>query len=142
MLTNQTTAQQCPCGTGKPFAFCCEPLIEGAKAASSAEQLMRSRYSAFVMGTIDYLIDTTVEQKRHLIDASILAEQVKLTNWLGLTILDRQAGTAADQQGCVEFEATFEANGEHSVLHERSNFVRQQDRWFYVDGDVTIKPAT
>ncbi len=139
MLTSQTTEQRCPCGSGKPFAFCCEPFLEGVKAAPTAEHLMRSRYTAFVMGAIDYLIDTTTQAKRALIDRAILAEQVQFTTWTGLTILSSQAGTPSDSEGVVEFEATFEADDEAGILRERSNFSQHDGRWFYVDGDVELR---
>lgn len=139
MLTSQTTEQPCPCGSNKPFAFCCEPYIEGQKLAPTAEQLMRSRYTAFALGAIDYLVDTTVPEKRALIDRSIIAEQVKFTTWTGLTIINTEAGSKEDAQGMVEFEAAFETEEDQCILHERSNFFAQDGQWFYVDGEVDVR---
>ncbi len=140
MLPSQTTEQRCPCGSGKPFAFCCEPFIEGKKSAPTAETLMRSRYTAFVMGAIDYLVDTTAPEKRDIIDREIIAEQVKVTVWTGLTILDTKEGQRGDKSGMVEFEAAFELPDEQCVLHEKSNFYARDGKWFYVDGDVEVRP--
>ncbi|MGY8870501.1 MAG: YchJ family protein [Pseudomonadales bacterium] len=141
MLTSQTTEHRCPCGSGKPFAFCCEPYIEGQKLAPTAELLMRSRYTAFALGAIDYLIDTTAPEKRELIDRAIIAEQVQFTTWTGLKILDKEAGHKEDSQGMVEFEAAFETEEDQCVLHERSNFFAKDGQWFYVDGEVEVRPA-
>lgn len=139
MLPNQPTDQRCPCGTGKPFAFCCEPFIERVRNAPTAEKLMRSRYTAFVLGAIDYLVDTTAPEKRNLIDRAIIAEQVQCTTWTGLTILDCVDGQTQDAEGVVEFEAAFETVDEQCVLHERSRFIQSAEGWYYVDGDVTIR---
>lgn len=67
----------CPCGSNKPFDYCCRPIVEGQKAAPTAEALMRSRYTAFALGAIDYLIDTTAPEKRGPDDADILASPDK-----------------------------------------------------------------
>jgi SEC-C motif-containing protein len=142
MLASQTTEHRCPCGSEKPFAFCCEPYIEGQKLAPTAEKLMRSRYTAFALGAIDYLIDTTLPEKRTLIDRSIVAEQIQFTTWTGLSIIDKHAGEAEDAEGIVEFEAAFETEDEHCILHERSNFCAQAGRWYYVDGSVEVRPVT
>lgn len=139
MLTSQTTEQRCPCGSEKPFAFCCEPYIEGQKPAPTAEQLMRSRYTAFALGAIDYLIDTTAPEKRDLIDRAVIAEQIQFTTWTGLTILNKEAGHKEDAQGMVEFEAAFETEEDQCILHERSNFYAKNGQWFYLDGEVDVR---
>ncbi|WP_293265434.1 YchJ family metal-binding protein [Neptunomonas sp.] len=139
MLTSQTTEHRCPCGSRKPFAFCCEPYIEGQKLAPTAEQLMRSRYTAFALGAIDYLIDTTAPEKRDAIDRAIIAEQIQFTTWTGLTILNKEAGHKDDSQGMVEFEASFETEEDQCVLHECSNFYAKDGKWFYLDGNVEVR---
>lgn len=138
MLHNLDTSKTCPCGSAKPFAFCCEPAIEGQKPAPTAEALMRSRYTAFALGAVDYLIQTTAPEKRSADDAAIITEQVKYTNWLGLQILQKHRGDKEDATGVVEFEARYEAGDESGVLHERSNFRRENGFWVYVDGDVEV----
>lgn len=139
MLTSQTTQQRCPCGSEKSFTFCCEPYIEGQKPAPTAEELMRSRYTAFALGAIDYLIDTTVPEKRELIDRAIFAEQIQFTTWTGLTILNKEAGSKEDTQGVVEFEAAFETEDDQCILHERSSFYAKNGQWFYADGEVDVR---
>ncbi|MBV1789079.1 YchJ family protein [Marinobacterium sp. D7] len=131
--------QPCPCGSGRTFNACCEPALSGVTPAATAEALMRSRYSAFALGAVDYLIDTLAPEKRQPGEAELLAEQTQVTTWTGLTILDTQAGGPQDSIGVVEFEARFDSGPDHGVLHERSRFRRENGRWLYVDGDVQLK---
>ncbi|GGB86884.1 hypothetical protein GCM10011352_10950 [Marinobacterium zhoushanense] len=102
---------------------------------------MRSRYSAFALGAVDYLIETLAPEKRQPGEAELLTEQTQVTTWTGLTILDTQAGGPQDPIGVVEFEARFDSGPDRGVLHERSRFRRENGRWLYVDGDVQLKPA-
>lgn len=136
---HKDTTLTCPCGSNKPFSFCCEPAIEGHKPARTAEALMRSRYTAFALGAVDYIINTTAEEYRNPEDADLLAEQVIATTWTGLKILNTKAGQADDLNGVVEFIARFETDEEQNELHERSNFRKQDNHWFYVDGEVEIR---
>ncbi|WP_286239665.1 YchJ family protein [Neptuniibacter halophilus] len=139
MLQQDVTHKECPCGSQKPFDYCCKPIIEGQKPAPTAEALMRSRYTAFALGAIDYLVDTTAPEKRGKDDAELLADQVKYTNWVGLTILSTEQGQPSDQTGSVEFEAHFETEDQRGVLHEKSNFRKDEGFWVYVDGDVEVR---
>lgn len=140
MSNNQEVMDKsCPCGSKKPFDYCCKPLVEGQKGAATAEALMRSRYTAFALGAIDYLIDTTAPEKRSDDDAEILADQVKYTNWTGLNILQTEAGSRSDETGMVEFEAHFETDDQNGTLYERSNFRKENGFWLYVDGDVEVR---
>ena len=132
------TTMTCPCGSNKPFSFCCEPAIEGHKPAKTAEALMRSRYTAFALGAVDYLINTTAEENRKPEDAEIIAEQIQATNWIGLRILDTVAGSASNNTGIVEFSARFESEDQNGELHERSNFRKENNHWYYVDGEVEV----
>lgn len=137
---HKDTTLTCPCGSNKPFSFCCEPAIEGHKPAPTAEALMRSRYTAFVLGAIDYLIETTAKEHRNPDDAELIAEQIKVTTWTGLKILTTEAGLADDEEGVVEFIARFETDEQISDLHERSSFRKDDNHWVYVDGDVEVLP--
>lgn len=138
MLHDRDISKACPCHSGKPFSFCCEPAIEGHKPATTAEALMRSRYTAFSLGVVDYLIDTTAPEKRNPDDEEILNEQVKYTNWLGLKILATECGRTGDKSGMVEFEALFESDDQSGALREKSNFRFDNGLWLYVDGDVEV----
>jgi SEC-C motif domain protein len=119
----------CPCGSGITFQFCCQPYHLKTKTASTAEALMRSRYSAFVVADADYLYETTHSSKRkkHLRNAYL--NSAKNTRWLKLEIVF----SAFD---VVEFKAYYLNNKfQTEILHEKSNFRLEDGRWYYVDGE-------
>jgi SEC-C motif domain protein len=124
----------CPCGrtTAKGLALslgaCCGAYHAG-QAAPDAESLMRSRYSAFVLGDVPYLLATWHGSQR---PAELTLEAG--AKWLGLEI--KQHRTTGEHAAEVEFVARFRVGGKAVRQHERSRFVREGGRWFYVDGDV------
>jgi SEC-C motif-containing protein len=139
MLQDQSSTDQlCPCQSGKPFNFCCGPAINGSRPAKTAEALMRSRYSAFSVGAIDYLVDSTAPENRREEDHELLMEQTQITNWIELKILSTKDGLASDITGEVTFEASFESPEGDGLLRETSRFRKDDDRWFYVDGDLEL----
>jgi len=127
----ETYGQPCPCGSGAGYHVCCGPLHHGERHAETAEQLMRSRYSAFARGDSDYLFRTWHPRTRPsdlILDAEIV--------WSSLEMTDTSAGGAPDDHGEVEFTARFTSGGRPGAMHERSRFQRRAGRWVYVDGDV------
>ncbi|TXG86563.1 MAG: hypothetical protein E6R10_09690 [Rhodocyclaceae bacterium] len=116
----------CPCGSGLAYARCCEPCHCGT-AAATAEALMRSRYSAYVLNLHDYLRDTWHPDTRpaEFDDAPL--------HWLGLDV--KRHLQQDDTHAIVEFVARYRADGRGHRLHETSRFVRENGRWYYVDGD-------
>jgi SEC-C motif-containing protein len=124
----------CPCGRsdarGRPLAFgaCCGPLLAGAPAPD-AEALMRSRYTAYVLGDAAYLLATWHPGTR---PAEVAPEPD--TRWLGLEVRARREIDATHAE--VEFVARYRVQGRGGRLHERSRFVREDGRWLYVDGDI------
>ncbi|MBU0728747.1 MAG: SEC-C domain-containing protein [Proteobacteria bacterium] len=127
---------QCPCSPDKKFNKCCGPFHKGA-AAPTAEKLMRSRYSAYVLKDYDYLNRTC--HPDHQADAADFADQGDII-WKGLEIVDTEAGGEDDQDGIVEFVARYSLKGAEYRQHERSNFIRQDGQWIYLDGEF-VKPA-
>jgi SEC-C motif-containing protein len=119
----------CPCGFDRPYASCCGRYHQGA-AAPDAEALMRSRYSAYVLGLSDY-IRATWAPERCPEDLDARPEGLK---WLGLQIKRHEARDA--DHAVVEFVARSKLNGRAHRLHEVSRFERREGRWLYVDGDV------
>ena len=106
---------------------------------------MRSRYSAYALGEVDYLIATTHPDFRAGLSRESLLEHHQQTRWLGLSVLDTTAGNADDPIGTVHFSARFAEleQGRCSSfgsLQENSNFIQLEQRWYYCDGDVQIKP--
>ncbi len=122
----------CPCGSNKKFTDCCARYVEGNEPAPTAEALMRSRYTAYTLLCEDYLLATWRPSTR---PASLgLAEEVP-TKWLGLEVKRHEQQDT--DHAIVEFVARYKVNGRAHRLHEVSRFVREEGRWFYVDGDVT-----
>ena len=81
------TQQTCPCGKGS-YAECCESLHLGTAKALTAEQLMRSRYSAFALQQIDYIVQTTALGQQTALDKEAIAEWSKQNQWLGLEVVN------------------------------------------------------
>lgn len=127
------TAMPCPCGTGKSLKDCCLPFIEGSNQAVTAEQLMRSRYSAYTLLAIDYLWETwSPEQRLRTSKADILA-WAKSCEWLSLQILATREGGANQISGTVEFIALYRQQGQLHQHHEVSQFKRVLNKWLYLD---------
>ena len=129
--------EPCPCLSGMSYDSCCEPLHRGERWAMTAEQLMRSRYSAFAFAEVDYLIET------HPDTATSLAQRRKElrknchdVRWLALKIKAVEAGGVDDLQGTVTFEATFGVAGQRNVMTETSLFQRRdgdrKGKWLYI----------
>jgi SEC-C motif domain protein len=125
----QVDPRRCPCGTGLPYAGCCGRLHDGTAAAATAEQLMRSRYSAFAVGDAGYLLATWHPSTRPRDLA--LDDAVR---WTGLEVLATSGGRLLDAEGTVEFRASYRAGNRSGAQHERSRFVREDGRWRYLDG--------
>ncbi len=123
-------SDECPCGSGEVFVRCCRPLHAGERLAATAEELMRSRYSAYAVGDLDYVWRTWHPRTRPEVLTS--SDEV----WTGLEILDTVAGQHGDEQGQVEFRAHYHRNRRSGTLHERSHFAVRARRWFYVDGEL------
>lgn len=135
MLTSDSdtlTGQFCSCGSGESYANCCQPFHQKQSFPITAEQLMRSRFSAFHLGLVEYLKDSW--------DETTCPEDLSLddsVNWLSLSINGRKKGRKKDQEGWVTFMATYEVAGQQGTLHEKSYFRRDTDsHWRYVDGEI------
>lgn len=130
-----TDSTPCPCGSQQHYTRCCAPLHTGT-AAPTAEALMRSRYSAYVLLLEPYLLATWHSRTRPpLLD---LASDEK-SQWLGLAV-KRHETTGADS-AIVEFVARYKIAGRAYRLHETSRFLREDGRWYYVDGDIDDEAA-
>jgi SEC-C motif-containing protein len=125
----------CPCGSGRPYDQCCAPFHRGAPAPT-AEALMRSRYSAYALGEIDYLLATHDPSTAGDVDREATARWARESKWLGLQILSAERGAEGDEEGVVEFAARFRHGSEEATHLERSVFRRREGRWLYVEGST------
>ena len=123
----------CPCGSGRTLQACCGRYHAGELAgqAPDAEALMRSRYSAFVLDRLDYLLASWHPDTR---PASIEPNEPGL-RWLGLEVKRHQRQDA--DHATVEFVARSKLGGRAHRLHEISRFERIEGRWYYRDGDLS-----
>lgn len=125
-MKKKNTIADCPCGSGASYAECCGPLHAGA-AAPDAERLMRSRYCAHVLELEPYILATWHSTTRPP-DAGLDGPKPK---WLGLEVKRHQPD---GDRAIVEFIARFRIGGRAERMHETSRFVREDGRWFYLDG--------
>lgn len=124
----QSYSGNCPCLSGEQYDDCCGRFHSASARAATAEQLMRSRYSAFVLLDSAYLMETWHPDTRPLeleLDASI--------EWRRLDIVSTQRGGPLDNQGTVEFKAHFRQGGGRGVHHETSRFLKARGQWYYLD---------
>lgn len=131
---------KCPCDSQKNYLSCCEPFITGKQSPQTPEALMRSRYSAYTMANIDYIKDTMrgkalagfQEQ-----EARAWASRVK---WIKLVVF--KSVIESSSLGFVEFEASFVDGSQLKSIHENSEFIRDNGRWYYVGGQHLPTSAT
>jgi len=128
-----TASDLCPCGSGIPYKKCCEPYISGKEIPPTAEKLMRSRYVAYSQQNNQYILDTWHSSTKPDIPNPAEDPHVK---WIGLKILNTDMGGPNDTKGFVEFRARCRVKGEAGGLDEASEFVKEDGRWYYVDGSA------
>ena len=126
----------CPCGLGPAYADCCGRLHSAAARATTAELLMRSRYSAYAVRDEAYLLATW--------DAATRPRRIDLdegTEWIGLSVTDTVRGGPFDDEGVVEFVARYRHDGRRAELAERSRFRRVGGHWVYVAPVPSLNPG-
>jgi SEC-C motif-containing protein len=128
-LTKTDTKNLCPCESGNPYSACCGPYHLGL-AAPTAETLMRSRYTAFVLGLESYLLQTWHPDTR---PAKLNLNAEPPIKWLGLQV--NHAINTSKTTATVEFVARYKINGKAEKIHEISQFVRIDGYWYYLVGN-------
>ncbi|EHG8280781.1 YchJ family protein [Klebsiella oxytoca] len=123
----------CPCGSALEYSACCQRYLAGTQLAPDPSQLMRSRYSAFVMQDADYLIKTWHPSCQAQQFRADLENGFKQTQWLGLTVFAADEGRSPDE-GYVSFIARFTDNNRSGAIIERSRFLKENGQWYYIDG--------
>lgn len=121
----------CPCDSGQQFSDCCEPIINGERLADSPAQLMRSRYTAYATGAIDWVIASNHADSRESIDREEIERWSQQSTWLGLTISDTSISDDDPDEGWVTFRVKYRLDGTLHTHREKSRFVREGDAWFF-----------
>ncbi|MEB0039772.1 MULTISPECIES: YchJ family protein [unclassified Pseudomonas] len=128
----------CPCGSGNLLDACCGHY-HGGLPAPCAEALMRSRYSAYVLGLIDYLVSTTLPAQQASLDRQSISDWSARSTWLGLGVEHVEVFGGKPEHAFVTFVARWhDGAGEHSH-RERSAFVQNQGRWYFIDPTAPLK---
>jgi SEC-C motif-containing protein len=122
-----TSESPCPCGTGRAFGACCEPLLKQARPAANAEELMRSRYTAHAVGNHRHLHRTYLETSRKPYVEETDAPEL---TWNRLVVHAHEPGSTPDQ-AFVDFTAYYTDHGSEYPLAEKSEFRRIDGQWFY-----------
>jgi SEC-C motif-containing protein len=134
-MSEMTPNTPCPCNSNKDYAACCGQYIGSKEHAPNPEAMMRSRYTAYVLGDIDHLVKTIPLLQRKAFDQRAALAWSKCAQWQGLEVL----GTKEFEQGKkarVEFIAKYKIEDEDHVHHEIALFEKTQDRWFFVDSKI------
>jgi SEC-C motif domain protein len=122
-----TPASSCPCGSGKPFGDCCEPILTGQRQAATAEELMRARFTAHVVHDFGFLHRTYQPTSQ---TPFVESPDKPMTLWTRLVVHQHAPGIAPDTS-TVDFSAYGTEEGQELVLHEKAEFVRQHGAWIY-----------
>ncbi|ADZ68604.1 YchJ family protein [Polymorphum gilvum] len=123
----------CPCGSGRDIELCCGPFLAGAARPETAEALMRSRYTAYVVGDIAYLKDTLWPKFQPAFDGLGTARWAAENRWTSLTVLAADRGEPGDREGTVLFEARYLSGAALHSHRELSLFRKKGGRWYYVE---------
>lgn len=124
----------CHCGSHQSFQDCCEPFIKGIQKAPTAEALMRSRYSAYVMHAADYLMASTHISQREFHSKKEILHWAESNKWLKLEIISTAENTVEFKAYFSEIQSKIRTISLPQIHHEKSTFVFENGSWFYVDG--------
>jgi len=119
---------RCPCGSKQIYHRCCGLFLDGTAFPETAEQLMRSRYTAYVLRRESYLLETWHPSTR---PTSLQLHESTSVKWIELEIKRKERGGKHDTDGIVEFVARYKVHGRAERLHETSRFVKENGRWYY-----------
>lgn len=128
----------CSCGSGLTLGECCAPIMEGSVVAATPEALMRSRYTAYAVGAIDWLKESLDPSQRGDFDEKAVETWSRNSEWMGLEIRRTEADDTTGK-GLVEFIARFKADGVIRNHHELGEFRKANGKWYFLDGKG-IKP--
>ena len=122
----------CPCGLAAAYKACCATAHQSLSQVLTAEQLMRSRYTAFTKADGDYLMKSHHSSTRPLSEKKAIVKWAKSVEWLKLEILTKTKGEELDTEGTVEFKAYYKDKGGVQFIHENSFFTKEKGVWVYL----------
>ncbi len=128
-----TESNLCPCGTQRTGSTCCLPFIENRMEPSTAEELLRARYTAFTRGDVDYILATHHSRTKNEVKRDEIEDWSKNSEWLGLKVMQVEAGLATDSQGTLIFSAQYRADGKDEEHVEKSFFEKEKGVWRFLD---------
>lgn len=128
----------CPCNSGLDYSKCCEPYIKGDVLPETCEALLRSRYSAYTLGELDYIYDTIHPEQKAQHDKKATKKWSEESSWLGFEILDINKGLKEDEEGVIEFKVKYRQKLETITHHEMAVFKKEEDRWYFFDGEPVV----
>jgi SEC-C motif-containing protein len=123
----------CPCGSNQAYHLCCGQYHGGNHLPDTAEQLMRSRYSAFVLAKVDYLAQTQANDAAHNFNAQATMIWTQSVEWLKLEIIDAPC-SLGKETASVSYKAWYKEHVQLQCLYEKSLFQRIAGKWWYVSG--------
>lgn len=130
-MKSSNTFKSCPCGREKSYEECCKLAHDAPQAVATPEDLMRSRYVAFTMANGDYLVETHHSDSKDTIDKENLESWAKSVRWIKLEVLKVEAGASSEDEGTVEFRASYQEGKRFRSIHEKSLFKRESGAWVY-----------
>ena len=137
-MTAKTSS--CACGSDRVSEECCLPYIRGKRLPETALDLLRSRYTAFTLGDVDYVLSTHHPKTRGEVKREEIEAWSKNSRWLGLSVERVEAGQKDDEQGVIVFCARYHADGEDQEHWEQSLFEKHEGKWMFLDARDGAKP--
>lgn len=120
--------EYCPCKSGDKLIDCCGKIIDGLTVASTPQELMRSRYTAFVLANVKYLYKSMTEDLQNKFNQDEVRAWTQNIKWVGLVVFDE---VISGKDGEVEFEAVYKEDGKVNSIHEHSTFINRDGFWLY-----------
>lgn len=134
MSTIQLTEKSlCPCTSTKTFGECCARFLSRKAKPKTAEELLRSRYTAFVVADIDYVVETHHSKTVKDVNRKELEEWAQDSDWISLKVMEKEAGEANDEKGTIVFHAQYDMDGKHNDHFEKSFFEKENGDWKFLD---------
>lgn len=122
----------CPCDSQKNYLVCCEPYITGKQSPETPEALMRSRYTAYTMADINYIKESMRAKALIGFNEADAKRWARRVVWISLNVI--RTAIENPDRGHVEFEARFVEGSRLKAIHEKSDFIRENGRWYYTGG--------